>query len=91
MNGIDLSNLRLLSKGEGLRVYELVDDYVNFVDGDVSCILPRLGGDWMELVKFLVLRDRLQKAINGSMPLIVNSLTLNMNFQNGSNATVITS
>ena len=51
MKRIDLSNLRLLSRGEGLRVYELVDDYVNFVDADVSCGCPRLGGDGMELVK----------------------------------------
>ena len=50
MNGIDLSNLRLLSKGEGLRVYELVDDYVNFVDAEVSCGYPRGGGCSMELV-----------------------------------------
>lgn len=55
MKRIDLSNLRLLSRGEGLRVYELVDDYVNFVDADVSCGCPRLGGDGMELVKVLEL------------------------------------
>ena len=55
MNRIDLSNLRLLSKGEGLRVYELVDDYVNFVDAEVSCGYPRGGGEGMELVKVLEL------------------------------------
>ena len=55
MNRIDLSNLRLLSKGEGLRVYELVDDYVNFVDAEVSCGYPRSGGCSMELVKMLEL------------------------------------
>ena len=55
MNRIDLSNLRLLSKGEGLRVYELVDDYVNFVDAEVSCGYPSSGGDGMELVKVLEL------------------------------------
>ena len=53
MINLDLSNLRMLSKGksDGLRVYELVDDYVNFVDAEVSCGYPRLGGDSMELVK----------------------------------------
>ena len=55
MNRIDLSNLRLLSRGEGLRVYELVDDYVNFVDAEVSCGYPSSGGDGMELVKVLEL------------------------------------
>ena len=51
----DLLNLRLLSRGEGLRVYELVDGYVNFVDAEVSCGYPRGGGDGMELVKVLEL------------------------------------
>ena len=57
MINLDLSNLRMLSKGksEGLRVYELVDDYVNFVDAEVSCGLPRGGGCSMELVKLLEL------------------------------------
>lgn len=55
MKRIDLSNLRLLSRGEGLRVYELVDDYVNFVDAEVSCGYPSSGGDGMELVKVLEL------------------------------------
>jgi hypothetical protein len=45
----DLLNLRLLSRGEGLRVYELVDGYVNFVDAEVSCGYPSSGGDGMEL------------------------------------------
>jgi hypothetical protein len=38
-------------KSDGLRVYELVDGYVNFVDAEVSCGYPRGGGDSMELVK----------------------------------------
>jgi hypothetical protein len=63
MNRIDLSNLRLLSKGEGLRVYELVDDYVNFVDAEVSCGYPSSGGDGMELVKVLELWDRKKEAL----------------------------
>ncbi len=51
MINLDLSNLRMLSRSKGLRVYELVDGYVNFVDGEVSCGYPRHGGDSMELVK----------------------------------------
>ena len=53
MINLDLSNLRMLGKGksDGLRVYELVDGYVNFVDAEVSCGYPRGGGDSMELVK----------------------------------------
>ena len=51
MINFDLSNLRMLSKSEGLRVYELVDGYVNFVDAEVSCGHPRSGGDSMESVK----------------------------------------
>lgn len=48
-----------------------------------------------KLLSALALRDRLQRAVDGNMPLIVNNLTVikktEMNFQNGSNATIITS
>lgn len=48
-----------------------------------------------KLLSALALRDRLQRAVDGNMPLIVNNLTVynqtEMNFQNGSNTTVITS
>ena len=46
MINLDLSNLRMLSKGksDGLRVYELVDDYVNFVDAEVRSRCPSRSG-----------------------------------------------
>ena len=47
-----------------------------------------------KLLSALALRDRLQMASRGNMPLIVNNLTVNrkteLNFQKGSNALVVT-